>query len=229
MAVKLDQVVPFGRTFDEYTRIFNLSDVDLQKKILGVGDGPASFNAEATRDGINVTSIDPVYQFSKEEIKQRFDAVVDLIIKQVRNTPNDYVWSYHPSPDSLKKTRIKALNLFLEDYELGKQEQRYLTQEVPFLTFADDEFELALCSHFLFLYSDHLSYEFHRKSLSEILRVSQEVRIFPLLTMMLEQSPYLEAIIQEFAEKGNSVVIKKVSYELQKGGNEMLVIKKSTA
>ncbi|GFE69186.1 SAM-dependent methyltransferase [Chroococcus sp. FPU101] len=227
MVVKLDQIVPFGRTFDEYSKIFNLSDADFKKAILGVGDGPASFNAEAKRKGIKVTSIDPIYQFNKNEIKQRFDAVVDNIIEQVKNTPNDWVWTYHQSPDGLKNNRIKALNLFLEDYEQGKQEQRYLTQEVPFLAFQDIQFELALCSHFLFLYSDQLSYEFHLKSLYEILRVSQEVRIFPLLTMMLQPSPYLDAIIREFTDKGYQVFIEKVQYELQKGGNEMLVITKS--
>lgn len=227
MVVKLDQIVPFGRTFDEYSKIFNLSDADFQKTILGVGDGPASFNAEATRKKIKVTSIDPIYQFNRDEIKQRFDAVVDNIIEQVKNTPNDWVWTYHQSPDHLKNNRIKALNLFLEDYEQGKIEQRYLTQEVPFLAFQDNQFELALCSHFLFLYSDQLSYEFHLKSLYEILRVSQEVRIFPLLTMMLQRSPYLDAIIQEFTEKGYRVLSEKVQYELQKGGNEMLVITKS--
>jgi SAM-dependent methyltransferase len=226
MVVKLDQVVPFGRTFDEYTKIFNLSEADLKKSILGIGDGPASFNAEATQKGIRVTSIDPIYQFTKEDIKQRFEAVVDNIINQVKNTPDDWVWSYHQSPEDLKNTRIKALNQFLEDYEQGKQEKRYLVQEVPHLTFKENEFDLALCSHFLFLYSDHLTYEFHLKSIQEILRVSKEVRIFPLLTLMIQQSPYLDAIIKDFTHKGYQVFLLKVQYELQKGGNEMLVIKK---
>lgn len=227
MVVQLDQVVPFGRTFDEYVKIFALSDADLEKKILGVGDGPASFNAEASRKGIKVISIDPIYQFTKDEIKRRFDAVVDNIINQVKNTPDDWIWSYHQSPEDLKSTRLKALNQFLEDYEQGKQEQRYLIQEVPYLTFKENEFDLALCSHFLFLYSDHLTYEFHLKSLQEILRVSQEVRIFPLLTLMIQQSPYLDAIIKDFTHQGYQVFLTKVQYELQKGGNEMLVIKKS--
>ncbi|PSF36128.1 SAM-dependent methyltransferase [Aphanothece hegewaldii CCALA 016] len=226
MVVQLDQVVPFGRTFDEYTKIFNLSDADFQKKILGVGDGPASFNAEASKKGLKVTSIDPIYQFTKTEIKQRFDEVVDNIINQVRNTPDDWVWSYHQSPEDLKNNRLKALNMFLEDYEQGKQEQRYLIQEVPHLAFQENEFDLALCSHFLFLYSDQLSYEFHLKSLDDILKVSKEVRIFPLLTMMLDLSPYLDAIIKEFTDKGYQIYLEKVQYELQKGGNEMLVIKK---
>ena len=43
MYLKLDHVVPFGRSFDEYQKMFDLTEYDLSKRILGVGDGPASF------------------------------------------------------------------------------------------------------------------------------------------------------------------------------------------
>ena len=49
--MQLDQVVPFGRSFDEYVRMFSLSEADLQCSILSVADGPASFNAEGTEKG----------------------------------------------------------------------------------------------------------------------------------------------------------------------------------
>lgn len=42
--MKLDKVVPFGRSLDEYIKMFHLSSEDLPQRILGVGDGPASFN-----------------------------------------------------------------------------------------------------------------------------------------------------------------------------------------
>jgi len=35
----LDQVVPWGRSFDEYVRMLALSDVDLQKTMLGFALG----------------------------------------------------------------------------------------------------------------------------------------------------------------------------------------------
>ncbi|MGF1540153.1 MAG: SAM-dependent methyltransferase [Pleurocapsa sp.] len=224
--MKLSQVVPFGRSLDEYRKMFALSESELKtKSILGVGDGPASFNAQATPMGANITSIDPIYQFSGAEIKQRFDAVVDNIIEQVIASPNVWVWSYHTSPQTLKASRIKTLELFLADYESGKQEQRYLTAELPSLDFSEWQFDLALCSHFLFLYSQHCSRTFHFESIREMLRVSREVRIFPLLTLSWETSPYLDFILREFQALGYSVAITEVQYELQKGGNKMLVIK----
>jgi len=79
-------------------------------RILGIGDGPA-FNAEATRLGVKVTSIDPIYQFSATEMK-RFYEVVDNII-EIKATPASWVWSYHKSPEDLRNNRVRALNELL--------------------------------------------------------------------------------------------------------------------
>lgn len=108
---------------------------------------------------------------------------------------------------------------------MGQQGDRYQAQELPSLDFADGTFALALCSHFLFLYSTHYDLTFHQDSIREMLRVSREVRIFPLLTLMLDRSPYLDAIINTFQREGYRVEIVQVPYELQKGGNEMLSIR----
>lgn len=225
MAMMLEKVVPFGRSFDEYVQMFNLSPADLAQQIIGVGDGPASFNAEATQQGYSVTSIDPIYTFSGREIRARFDAVVDDIIGQVEATPDDWVWTYHGSPAGLRANRVKAINAFLQDYDHGKETGRYVTGELPSLPFAANQFSLALCSHLLFLYSEQLDYHFHLQSMQEMLRLAPEVRIFPLLTLMLQRSPYLDPIVQTFTASGYSVSIQTVAYGLQKGGNQMLVIR----
>jgi hypothetical protein len=228
MVMKLDAVVPFGRSLNEYTRMFNLTTAELGQRILGIGDGPASFNAEATQQGGQVTSVDPVYAFSGAEIQHRFEAVVDSIIGQVRATTNTWVWSYHKSPDDLRRNREQALAKFLADYDQGRACDRYQVGELPKLNFPDQSFELALCSHFLFLYSEHCDYDFHLASIRELLRVSREVRIFPLLTLMLERSPYLAPLLEELRQEGYNASIVRVDYELQPGGNEMLVIRAST-
>ncbi len=54
--MKLNEVVPWGRSLLEYKLMFNLSEVDLNSKILGCGDGPASFNAEMTALKYDVVS-----------------------------------------------------------------------------------------------------------------------------------------------------------------------------
>ena len=80
----LERVVPFGRSLDEYKNMFALVDGDLSKNILGVGDGPASFNAEMFALGKPVVSVDPLYIFREEQIEKQFYSVVDDIISQVK-------------------------------------------------------------------------------------------------------------------------------------------------
>jgi hypothetical protein len=78
--MNLSSIVPWGRSFDEYRAMFALSDADLQGRVLGCGDGPASFNAEATAMGARVVSVDPIYAHSaaRYESRARSDQVGHL-------------------------------------------------------------------------------------------------------------------------------------------------------
>jgi hypothetical protein len=60
----LDQVVPFGQSLDEYRLMFSLSEEDVAKAIIGIADGPASFNAGMHALGKRVVSVEPLYVFS---------------------------------------------------------------------------------------------------------------------------------------------------------------------
>lgn len=225
--MQLEKVVPFGRSLDEYQCMFNLSQVGLNKKIISIADGPASFNAEMKKLGADIVSIDPLYQYEACEIENQFYNVVDNIISQVKQTPNDWVWSYHKSPEHLRENRIKVLNKFTNDFEAGKLEKRYVVGELPHLNIEDSQYDMALCSHFLFLYSKQFDYNFHLSSIIEMLRIAKEVRIFPLITLNLKQTPYLEPLLNELKSKGYNAVTEKVKYEIQKGGNKMLRIIKT--
>lgn len=204
--------------------MFNLSETDLNRKILGCGDGPASFNAEMTQLQHPVVSIDPVYQFSAAQIEQRVRATYEPIISQVKQQSSHYVWQRFRDADELGKSRLHAMNHFLLDYDAGKVAGRYLSQSLPSLDFEDSQFELCLCSHLLFLYSDHLSLDFHVASINELLRVASEVRIFPLIKLDGQPSPYLDSVVNQLSNNGFNVQIQSVAYEFQKGGNQMLTI-----
>ncbi|MBD2578778.1 SAM-dependent methyltransferase [Oscillatoria sp. FACHB-1406] len=222
--MKLNEVVPWGRTLGEYQTMFSLSEAELKTQILGCGDGPASFNAEMKQKGYSVISIDPIYQFSTEQIRQRVCETYDPIISQVQQDEKRYVWQNFRNAEALGKARLAAMEAFLLDYESGKKEGRYLFQALPVLEFSERAFQLCLCSHLLFLYSEQLSLEFHLNSVLELLRVAEEVRIFPLLKLDCEPSPYLEPVLQELDKRGYRWGIHTVAYEFQKGGNQMLRI-----
>lgn len=225
--MKLDHVVPWGRTLAEYQLMFDLTNADLETQILGCGDGPASFNVEMKALGHTVVSIDPIYQFSAEQIRQRVQATYDPIISQVKQNSHRYCWHTFHDADELGQARLGAMEQFLLDYEAGKRAGRYCCQALPNLDLADDQFELCLCSHLLFLYADQLSLEFHLAAIAELLRVASEVRIFPLLKLDGEPCPYLAIVLEALHRDGFDARVQSVVYEFQRGGNQMLRVSRS--
>lgn len=224
----LDQVVPWGRSLDEYRSMFALTDADLDTmNILGCADGPASFNAEATRRGDSITSCDPIYQFNVVEMRQRISETYDKIVDETRKNYDDFVWTTIKSVDELGRLRMAAMRMFLDDYEMGKEEGRYIEASLPALPFVDTEFDLALCSHFLFLYTAQLGEDFHKAAIRELCRVAREVRVFPLLALGGKPSPYVDLVAAEARAAGHEVLIERVPYEFQRGGNKMMRIRVS--
>ena len=226
MSFKLEHIIPWGRNFDEYRAMFALPD-DLQSlKILGCGDGPASFNTTATRQGGWVVSVDPLYRYSAARIADRIQTVTPTIQMQLRDNADAYLWTYFSSPDTLIKARLSAMQIFLEDYRSADSGRRYISGALPQLPFANDSFDMALCSHVLFLYSEMLSESFHLDAVRELCRVAEDVRIFPLHTLTNQLSPHLEPVITMLQKTGHTVRITRVNYEFQRGANQMVHIRR---
>jgi hypothetical protein len=222
MGFTLSQVVPWGRSFEEYARMFRLRAAESRMSILGCGDGPASFNGGMRRLGHRVVSVDPIYRFSPGEIARRIDATFGQVMEQLEANQADYVWSGIPSPKALGQIRMSAMGEFLADFREGRKEGRYVCGALPVLPFAAHSFDLALCSHFLFLYAAHYDAAFHLKAMLEMLRVAREVRVFPLLTLDGRPSPHVSAVLEGLRRRGHVCRIEAVDYEFQRGGNRML-------
>jgi hypothetical protein len=220
MAVKLNSVVPWGRSFEEYVGMFALSGEDLRGSILDCAAGPSSFGAEMFLRGRPVICTDPIYEFSAEQIRARVGEVRDDMIKQVRGQMGQFVWKYIRSVEHLEEVRMGAMEKFLADFERDVRRERYRALSLPKLALADGEFDLALCSHFLFLYSDKLDEAFHLDSIRELLRVAGEVRIFPVTEMDGRTSRHLAAVRAKFQTE-----LVKVQYEFLKDANQMLVVR----
>ncbi len=224
MPFELKDVVPWGRSFEEYVSMFSLSSNDLDRSILGCGDGPANFNYHMNKMGKQIISVDPIYQFTKNEIKLRIDKTFETIIEQTKKNRNEFIWNKIKSIEELGKVRKEAMELFLSDYELGKKEERYIYGNLPEIQFKTKQFDIALCSHFLFLYSKKLSYQFHIDSIRELLRVAKEVRIFPILELGTKVSRHFNKICTHLKKMGIETEVVNVEYEFQKGGNQLLKI-----
>ncbi len=225
MAFKLNGVVPWGRNFGEYRDMFRLTEDDLKKKLAGFGDGPACFNREFTERGGSVISFDPIYQFTREDIERRINEVRVEVMEQTRRNRDNYVWMKIKSPEELENLRMSAMKRFLDDYDKGRAEGRYVYHELPDrLPFEDDHFDTGLSSHFLLMYTS-LGYDFHIASMTEMLRVCKEIRVFPIVDLDAEKTELIGSVIDYF-RKDFRVDIVSTDYEFQKGDNKMLIIGK---
>lgn len=225
MAFQLNSVVPWGRNLEEYRKMFLLGDKEMAKKIAGFGDGPASFNYEATKGGYDITSFDPIYQFTKQELERRIEEVRVTVMQQMKENYDNYVWTNIKNLEELENLRMSAMRLFLNDFEKGKKEGRYQYHELPeALPYENHAFDIGLSSHFLLMYTA-LGYDFHIQAISEMLRVCKEVRIFPIVDLDAKRSELTEKVIEYFREKC-FVEIKHTEYEFQKDANKVLIIRK---
>lgn len=205
--------------------MFDLATQDLAGKIIDCAGGPASFNAEATQKGYRVISCDPLYRFTAEEIVGRINETYGTIVTGAEANRVRYVWKEISSPEHMGKVRMAAMRRFLEDFSSGIEEGRYRPDKLPSLEFDDGEFDLALCSHFLFTYSEQLSADFHIATIKEMCRVADEARVFPLLNYDGDPSLPLRPVVDELQGTGYWAEIREVPYEFQRGGNEMLMVR----
>lgn len=226
MPFSIDRVVPWGRMAAEYLAMFGLDESNLGGRILGCGDGPASFNAEMSARGHTVVSVDPLYAVSAASIERRVEQTFAEVMDQVRRNPDEFVWTHVPSVEELGRRRMAAMRRFLADYPRGKAEGRYVEASLPELPFEDGTFDLALSSHLLFLYSEQFDVAFHILALEEMLRVAAEVRVFPLVQIGGTPSPHVEGVVDTFGSRGADATIELVAYEFQRGGNRMLRLRR---
>jgi len=205
--------------------MFALSDADLDARILGCGDGPAAFNHGMKERGGRAVSLDPIYRMETAAIRRRIDETCADVLGQTRRNAEQFRWDRIRDLDALRDLRLGAMADFLEDFEAGKRQGRYVAGGVPELPFADGAFDICLSSHFLFLYTDNLTLDFHCRAIDAMLRVAGEARIFPLLDINSRRSPYVDAVLRRYRDSGRDVAEVPVDYEFQIGGNAMLRIR----
>lgn len=220
----LEDLTPWGRSAAEYRIMFNLTEEEMRLRVLGCGDGPASFNAEVREIGGEPVSVDPLYRFSGEAIASRIERETPCMRAHLEEHETEYQWSLWDNPASAIKARLAAMERFLADYEAGRNEGRYLTASLPYLRFAGNSFDLALVSHLLFLDSEILSLDFHLSSLIELSRVAKEVRVYPLIETSGTVSRHLRQIVDRLQRLGYNVKEVPTEYEFQQGADRYLMV-----
>jgi hypothetical protein len=98
--LNLKNIALIGRTFEEYYHMFNLDDL-AGGNILDVASGVSSFCAEANRQGFKVTASDKIYSSNPYEIEPKCKQDLDMIIKQMPDIADLFIWNYFKNIESL--------------------------------------------------------------------------------------------------------------------------------
>jgi hypothetical protein len=225
LKLELDNVILVGRTFSEYKDMFLLHNIAKEQSILDAASGVSSFGAEARQNGYHVKSSDKIYMLEHNEINKKCAADLDNAIHKISDIKELYKWGYFKNLQDLKGTREYAYKLFLNDYKINKGKY-YIYSEFPDSSFSNNEFDIVLVSHFLFLYDELFTYEFHKKVIKELCRIAKcEIRIYPLINLQGEKSKYVDLLINDSDFPCADFSIEKVNYEFVHGADSMLKIK----
>jgi ubiquinone/menaquinone biosynthesis C-methylase UbiE len=224
---KIEGPIFIGRSWAEYLKMFDLNLKNLNnKKILDCAAGASSFTNFLSKNGIDASAVDILYDEDPEFLKKRCKEHLMALVESLGKMEYEFVWSFFKNLDDLKNHRMQSCLDFNRDYKLhmGK---KYIKADLTQLPFEDESFDMVLCAHLLFIYDHRLNWNFHLKSVEEMVRVSSnEVRIYPLVKNKGKKSIFVDKLIRNLPKDLETEIV-EVDYQFRRGGNEMLrIIKK---
>lgn len=224
MSLQLDDFLITGRTFEEYMAFFDL-DAEMMKKmrVLDCPSGASSFIAEAKRRGIAAQGCDILYCYDRDALREQGEKSIKKIYADT-SWMAEHNFEFYHSIERHRQYRTDALKSFCSDYNTTD----YWFAELPKLPYKNDSFDLVLSSHLLFVYDDRLDEAFHEASITEMLRIGKEVRIYPLVdykNSRADETDNLSPFAYRMAEKFGGEIV-KVGFEFQKNAGYMLKIKR---
>lgn len=212
-----------GRTFEEYRRMFGLSPDDLAgRRLLDCGGASSSFSAVAAWLAEGTTAVDPMYDRPLADLEVICEEAIAHSVDQLREKRDAFVWDYYGDVDTRERYLRAAAERFLADF--AHDPGRYVPAALPDLPFESRAFDLALSGNLCFLYDDRLDLNFHVAAILELVRVAEEVRVFPLVSLDVTRSAYVDPVVESLRDAGHAVSTRDVDYEFQPGATAMLVV-----
>lgn len=217
-----------SRTLAEYRAMFDLEDANLAGSILDCAAGGSSFVAELG-DRRDTVATDPAYRQSSEELAAVLRADRSQCAQMTFDHDDEFVWDWYGSPERRERFRVEAAERFLADR--AAHPDRYVAAALPDLPFADDSFDLVLCSHLLFTWAGVLDRRWHAAALAELVRVCRrEVRLYPLVQRGAgDPVPYRDQLALGVRRAGHRWEERPVGFRFQRRAGVMAVITKGAA
>ena len=150
-------------------------------------------------------------------------------MRQTTEHRHKFVWTRIKTPEELGQVRLAAMTRFLADYDIGKRGM--------------DAMSPASCRIFRFKVGMPMTWPFVRISYSciltsnarfssnaieEMCRVAHEARIFPATELQCDTFAVCGADVERIGGvRGTTLRWKRFPYEFQRGGNQMLRVRKA--
>jgi hypothetical protein len=225
--IQFPQVLVTSRSLEEYVAFFALNPDRLPRRVVDCSAGASGFVAGATARGVEAVAVDPAYRLGAGDLADSAREGLAGAADIVAANPDHFVLDWYGSPERQREMRRTALEAFLADHDAHPH--RYVAAELPRLPFADASFDLALCSHLLFTWAEHLDEDWHEAALREMARVAREVRVYPLVHQG-SGGPvgFLASVRDRLADEGRlSTRLVPVPFRFQARADEMLVVDRS--
>lgn len=221
----LGDIIVSGRPYEEYRAMFGLTDAEiLAGPVLDCPGGAGPFGAAVRARGGEVISVDPAYVTPPDALVAQAKEGLERGIRWLEANRDSYVWTWFGSVDEVRRRRHAAMDDFARDFH--GPDDRYLVAALPDLPLPDRRVRLALSGYLLFAYPDHLDEEAHEACLRELLRVAaEEVRVYPLIDTTYQRYPALDGLRRRLGADGVQSEVRRVDYEFQRGGDEVLVLR----
>ena len=216
--------VLWGHHLDEYTDMFDLSELSFTMRFLEYQSGPSAFQAELRQQAAYLVSYDSWFSLDKAALANEILTSFDARLTQITARQHEFDLRRYGTLEDLVAYRRVGVKKFLQDYELGHTEGRYLSVPSGALPFEHFFYDFALSAHHFFSLVVPQTVDYHVQKIRELARVAKEVRIFPLVDANGIPSPLLGPVLLALQHDNYGVEVRDVSYHLQPKGNAMLRI-----
>lgn len=224
LLLKENHIRFLGYTREDYVNMFDLNQTELHNmRFLDYAGALNGFTREMMRDNLKAVCVDPLYHLLPNQLEGKIELACLNFERYLQDSHDQILLGKSDIEREVAKRREIAIGT-LEYYESAKRAGYYRARVLPDLGFEDKSFDMALCSHFLFTYSDILSEDFHIASILELARVAYQVRIFPLVDSGGELSENLGPILARLQQEGLAAEVRKVEHKFQRIGNAMLLV-----
>lgn len=184
-----------------------------------------TISSQARKHGAHSVAADIVYQYDMNELETKGLQDIEHTMKQIHAVQGKYVWDQFGTIEGLRKERLRAITDCVED--MRHHSECYVATVLPDLPFNAEQFDLTLSAHFLFTYADRLDFDFHVRTVLEMLRVTRhEVRIFPTVDLSGKRYEYMDELKMFLEKRGYLLSEVRTSYEFQRNAHMMLRIRK---